>query len=80
MTQRDDDLLTPEETRQRWPEVEAAMLKELLTWAKLQCFSRKSRQLARNIIDARWVLKNKWEQPTVDVQSSGGTPPKLLPL
>ena len=37
VTQRDDDLLTPEETKQRWPEVEAALLKELLAWAKLKC-------------------------------------------
>ena len=29
VTQRDDDLLTPAEVRDRWPEVEAAMLKEL---------------------------------------------------
>ncbi len=32
VTQRDDDLLTPEETRQRWRGVEAAMLKELTLW------------------------------------------------
>ncbi len=34
-TQQDDDLLTPEETKQHWPEIEAATLKELLTWAKV---------------------------------------------
>ena len=63
VTQRDDDLLTPTEVKEQWPAVEAAMLKELLTWAKLKCFSRKARRLARNIIDARWVLKWKVEQP-----------------
>ncbi len=41
VTQRDDDLLTPEETCQRWREVEAAMLKELHTWAERKCFSRR---------------------------------------
>ena len=43
-TQRDDDRLTPEEVRLRWREVEAAMLKELRTWAGLKCFSRKRQQ------------------------------------
>ena len=41
-----------------------AMSKELQTWAKLKCFSRKPRKDARNIVDTRWVLKWKWEQPT----------------
>ena len=51
------------------------MLKELVTWAQLKRFSRKPGHMARNIIDIRWVLKNKWEQPTVDVNSSeGGSP------
>ena len=71
VTQRDDDLLTPEEVRLRWREVEAAMLKELRTWAELKCFSRKARHQASNVIDVRWVLKNKWEQPTVDVSTGG---------
>ena len=48
------------------------MLKELLTWAKLKCFSRKPRAEARNIIDTRWVYKFKWEQPTVDATRDGG--------
>ena len=71
ITQRDDDLLTPEEVRLRWREVEVAMLKELRTWAELKCFSRKPRHQASNIIDVRWVLKNKWEQPTVDASTGG---------
>ena len=53
-------------------DVEAAMLKELLTWAKLQCFSRKSRRDARNIIDTRWVIKWKWELPVTAVEDSIG--------
>eukprot|EP00974_Lingulodinium_polyedra_P088040 8537932-Lingulodinium_polyedra.AAC.1 len=51
------------------------MLKELQTWAKLKCFSRRPRQGTQNVIDVRWVDKFKWEHPTVDVtkaDSSGG--------
>ena len=47
------------------------MLKELKTSAQLKCFIRKPRHLARNVIDTRWVLKNKWEVPTVDAARSG---------
>ena len=75
---RDDELLTPEETRKHWPEVCQAMLKELQTWQKLNCFSRKLRKDARNIIDTRWVLKWKWEQPTVSVADSGSPQAKAV--
>eukprot|EP00974_Lingulodinium_polyedra_P083120 8049494-Lingulodinium_polyedra.AAC.1 len=40
--------------------VQAAKVKELLTWQHYQCFSREPRKEARNIIDARWVIKCKW--------------------
>ena len=76
VTQRDDDLLTPAEVKERWPEVEKAMLQELQTWAKLKCFSRKPRHSARNIIDVRWVLKNKWEVPTIDASRGGRDSPE----
>ena len=46
------------------------MLKELQTWNKLQCFSRRLRRDARNIIDTRWVLKWKWDYPTVDINKT----------
>jgi hypothetical protein len=36
IVKRDDDLLTPEQVRQHWPEVRAAMLNELLTGAKAE--------------------------------------------
>ncbi len=72
VTQRDDDVLTPEKTCQRWREVEAAMLKELNAWAELKRFSRKPRHLASNRIDV-WVLRNKGEQPTSDARSGGGS-------
>eukprot|EP00974_Lingulodinium_polyedra_P095761 9282065-Lingulodinium_polyedra.AAC.1 len=53
------------------------MLKELQTWAKLKCFSRRPRQGARNVIDVCWVNKFKWGRPAVDVSKghpSGGWP------
>eukprot|EP00974_Lingulodinium_polyedra_P118899 11169078-Lingulodinium_polyedra.AAC.1 len=40
--------------------VQAAKVKELRAWQRYQCFSRKPRKHARNIIDARWVIKWKW--------------------
>ena len=70
VVQRDDDLLTPEEVKQHWNEVVKAMAKELQTWAKLEGFSRKPRHQARNIIDTRWVLKWKWDQPTQSAADS----------
>jgi len=73
VVQRDDDVLTPEQVNENWAEVEQAMQKELQTWAKLKCFSRKPRKDARNIIDTRWVLKFKWEEPTVDATKEGFT-------
>ncbi len=71
VVQRDDDLLTPEQLQTHWAEVQAAMLKELQTWAKLNCFSRRQRQGASNVIDVRWVIKFKWETPTADANASG---------
>ena len=56
VVQRDDDLLTPQ-LQVNWKEVQAARLKELKTWQELNCFSRKLRRDARNIIDTRWVIK-----------------------
>ena len=72
VTQRDDDLLIPSEVKEHHKEVEAAMLKELHTWAKLNCFSRKKRAVARNIIDTHWVIKWKWDHDAVDVDASIG--------
>ena len=72
VVKRDDDLLTPQQLKENWPEVQAAMLKELKTWADLKCFSRRPRKGSRNIIDVRWVIKFKWETPTSDVTSGGG--------
>ncbi len=68
--QRDDDTLTAEEIREHKDEVDAAMLQELLTWAKHNCFSREARRNGRNIIDCRWVIKWKWEHAAVSVEGS----------
>ena len=70
MDKRDDDILTKQQISEHWPEVEKPMPKELMTWAKLKCFSRKPRSEARNIIDTRWVIKWKWDTPTTDVSTS----------
>jgi len=64
VVKRDDDILTTEQVKQYWPEIQRAMLKELQTWARLKCFSRRKRQDTRNIIDVRLVIKLKWETPT----------------
>ena len=53
VVQRDDDILTPAQLPEFWPEVQKAMLKELQTWAQLKCFSRKPRSSARNVIDVQ---------------------------
>ena len=68
--ERDDDILTPEETIKHKDEIHAAMLKELITWAKMKCFSRRKRATAKNTIDCRWVLKWKIEEDTTSVDKS----------
>ena len=73
VVQRDDDILTPAQLKEHWPEVKKAMLNELQTWAKLKCFSRRPRSSARNIIDVRWVVKFKWDVPTSDASGSRST-------
>ena len=70
VVQRDDDILTPDQLKSHWAEVRKAMLKELQTWCKLKCFSRRPRKGARNVIDVRWVIKFKWEVPTSDAEGS----------
>lgn len=70
VVERDDAILTHEEMRTHANEVKAAMLKELQTWAKLKCISRKARKFARNIIDCKWVVKWKWDQEVVSAADS----------
>jgi len=67
---RADHILTPQETKDHWPEVIAAMKKELETWVKLKCISRKPRDTARNVIDVRWVLKWKQDAETQAADST----------
>ena len=67
VVQRDDDTLTPEELKAHASEVAASMLSELKTWARLKCFSRRNRAMAKNIIDCRWVIKWKHEVAATSV-------------
>ena len=64
VVERADDLLTTQEEHDHWTEILAACQKELETWVKLKCISRKLRKDARNIVDVRWVYKWKFDQET----------------
>ena len=53
----DVDLLTSNEYRIRAKAVASAMLEELKIWIQHECFTRRARKGARNILDVRWVGK-----------------------
>ena len=78
VAQRDDDILTADELRVHAKEVAAAMLKELLTWAKLKCFSRRKKREANNIIDCRWVIKWKHEIATTSLRTDKSQGPATV--
>ena len=59
--ERDTDLLTKDELIKFSTEVAAAILAELKTWLKFQCFTRRARNTARNVVDCKWVIKWKNE-------------------
>ena len=61
VVQRDDSNLSNDDVKKHWPEVAAAIQKELETWVAHNCISRKPRRDARNVIDVRWVHKWKWD-------------------
>ena len=61
MVERDTDLLTREELYLHKDEVAAAILAELKTWVKFNCFCRRRKVTARNVVDCRWVIKWKHE-------------------
>ena len=67
VVQRDDDTLTPEELKLRAQEVAASVLSAFKIWARLTCFSHRSRAMAKNIIDCRWIIKWKHEVAAVSV-------------
>ena len=77
---RDDDDLAPQQLKGNWNEVQKAMLKELMTWADLKCFSRRPKAQARSIIDVRWVIKFKWEKPTVGASKSNSQTTGAKPI
>ena len=58
VVETDQDLLTKDEYRTHAKDVIAAIRDELLTWIDHQCFRRRSRKGAYNIVDVRWV--GKW--------------------
>ena len=53
--ERDTNNLTPDEVKKYAAEVAGAILTELKTWQKYDCFSRRPRKGATNVIDCRWV-------------------------
>ena len=55
------DLVTRDELVKHRTEVMASILNELQTWLKFQCFERRPRYGARNIMDCKWVIKWKLE-------------------
>ena len=70
---RDDALVTKEELQVHEKEVQAAIQKELETWVKHGCISRRPRAGARNVIDVRWVYKWKIDSEVRGVESSDAT-------
>lgn len=56
---RNDDLLTEQETLEHSTEVLQAMLDELNTWNGFRCFKRIKKSETKCIIDTKWVLKWK---------------------
>ena len=78
---REDSTLSTQEVHSHWPDVAAAMQKELETWAKLNCFSRKLRKDSRNVIGIRRVHKWKFDQATqsaTDSEQSKATVRKII--
>ena len=59
VVETDQDLLTKDEYRTHAKDVISAIRDELSTWIAHQCFRRKARKGAYNILDVRWV--GKWK-------------------
>ena len=70
MVKRDDALVTKEELQMHEKGIQAAFQKELETWVKHKCISRRPRAGVKNIIDVRWVYKWKFDAETRGVESS----------
>ena len=62
----DTDLLTPQEYQTHAKEVTAAIAEELKIWIIHNCFSRRPRKGARNILDVKWVGKFKYVKSKTD--------------
>ena len=68
VVERDIDLLSPSDYQQYRSEVITSTSEELGTWIKHECFVRRSRKLARNILDVRWV--GKWKKVPSKTQAN----------
>ena len=68
VVERDDDLLTKDDLRKYPKEVASATLEELQTWIDHDCFRRRPRRGARNILDVRWVAKWKFRKAKDDAE------------
>lgn len=56
VVERENNILSIEEAQQHAKLAEQAMLDDIRRWHTLGAFKRMDRQLASNVIDARWVL------------------------
>ena len=61
-------MLTREELKKHEEEVAAAILPELKTWIKFECFCRRKKATARNVVDCKWVIK--WKHEVLPDESS----------
>ena len=59
LIQKEYNILSLDEARQHSEKCELAMFEELKRWFDLGAFERQRRTAARNVLDARWVLKWK---------------------
>ena len=66
VVERDTDLLTADEFKQHAKAVAAATYEELKIWIDHDCFTRRPRRGARNVLDVRWVGKWKWVKSKED--------------
>ena len=57
IVEKDTDQLTAEDYRSYGKEVQAAILEGFRVWIDHQCFTRRPRHGATNILDVRWVGK-----------------------
>jgi hypothetical protein len=77
--QYETDVLSQQQIQERWTDIEAAVLNELQTWAKLKCLSRRPRSQARNILNTRWTFKFQSNQLESGLMTSDRTTTTMTP-